>query len=147
MKTVEVDKAGPYLEDLIAAAQRGEYVVLARNGKPVVWLEPVERLQSGKIAPLAPEMILSAAGWKTADEFYTAFFDAVGAPSWHGRNLDALWDSIRSGGINRVNPPFRIRISGLRQTSAECSQLIDRFAQLIEEARAEGIKVDLMHEE
>ena len=89
-------------------------------------------------------MILSAAGWKSPDEFYTAFFDAVGAPPWHGRNLDALWGSIISGGINRVNPPFRIRISGLRQTSAECRQLIDRFAQLIEDARAEGIKVDLM---
>jgi RNAse (barnase) inhibitor barstar len=144
MKTVEVGEAGPYLEDLISAARRGEYVVLARKGKPVVWLEPVEKMESGEIVTL---IILAAAGWNTTDEFYTAFFNAVGAPSWHGRNLDALWDSITRGGINRVNPPFRIRIAGLRQTSAECRDLIDRFAQLIEEAKAEGINVDLMREE
>ena len=141
---VEVDEAVPHFEDLIEAAQRGEYVVLGRNGKPVVWLEPVEELEGGEIATL---IILAAAGWNTTDEFYTAFFDAIGAPSWHGRNLDALWDSITSGGINRVNPPFRIRMSGLRQTSAECRQLIDRFAQLIEEAKAEGINVDIQCEE
>jgi prevent-host-death family protein len=144
MKTVEVDEAGPHLEDLIEAAQRGEYVVLTRNGKPVVWVEPIEKLESGEIATL---IILAAAEWNTTDEFYTAFFDAVGAPPWHGRNLDALWDSITRGGINRVNPPFRIRMSGLRQTSADCRQLIDRFAQLIEEAKAEGINVDLTREE
>jgi hypothetical protein len=40
------------------------------------------------------ELILNGVGWATRDEVYDAFFRAVGAPEWHGRNLDALADSI-----------------------------------------------------
>ena len=44
-----------------------------------------------------PDIVISAAGWKTADDFYIAFLAAVEAPAWHGHNLDALWDSIVTG--------------------------------------------------
>ena len=35
-------------------------------------------------------LILDGASWGTKDDVYNAFFKVVGAPSWHGRNLDAL---------------------------------------------------------
>ena len=41
------------------------------------------------------ELVLNGADWTTKDDVYDAFFCAVGAPEWHGRNLDALADSIR----------------------------------------------------
>src|ERR1700758_165329 len=47
------------------------------------------------------ELILNGADWATRDDVYDAFFRAVGAPEWHGRNLDALADSIRGGSIIR----------------------------------------------
>ena len=90
-----------------------------------------------------PEIVLAAAGWKTPDDFYAAFLGAVGAPPWHGRNLDALWDSISAGDINRINPPYRIRITGISDMAEECKHLLDRFTALIRQAKDEGSSIEI----
>jgi RNAse (barnase) inhibitor barstar len=51
------------------------------------------------------KLILDGADWKTKDDFYDAFFKAVGALSWHGRNFNALRDSIITGQISEVELP------------------------------------------
>ncbi len=56
------------------------------------------------------ELVLDGSEWKTKDDVYNAFFRAVGAPEWHGRNLDALADSISGGSINQVEVPYRLVI-------------------------------------
>jgi len=38
--------------------------------------------------------------------FYTHIFKQIEAPKWHGKNLNALQDSLVSGGISLVGPPF-----------------------------------------
>jgi RNAse (barnase) inhibitor barstar len=43
------------------------------------------------------ELVLNGADWATEDDVYDAFFHVVGAPEWHGRNLDPLADSIAGG--------------------------------------------------
>jgi RNAse (barnase) inhibitor barstar len=91
-----------------------------------------------------PEIVISAAEWKNADDFYVAFLAAVGAPSWHGRNLDALWDSIVAGSINRTEPPYRVRITGIGQIPNGCREMIDNFRALIEEASAQGTPVEVV---
>jgi hypothetical protein len=48
------------------------------------------------------ELILNGAEWKTQDDVYDSFFRAVGAPEWHGRNFNALRDSIATGSINTL---------------------------------------------
>jgi RNAse (barnase) inhibitor barstar len=93
-----------------------------------------------------PEILISAAGWKTAEDFYAAFLAGVGAPEWHGHNLDALWDSIVTGSINRIEPPYRVRITGVGKLPEECRQIVDKFAALIREARAEGAEVEFVSE-
>ena len=60
---------------------------------------------------------LDSSGWRTPADFYSALLPQLGAPSWHGRNLDALFDSL-SGGINRVEPPIRIELRGPRVSKA-----------------------------
>ncbi|HHB81102.1 MAG TPA: hypothetical protein ENK83_05060 [Aliiroseovarius sp.] len=45
------------------------------------------------------------------DGIYIALLCALGAPDRHGRNLDALWDSISSD-INSVAPPYSIKALG-----------------------------------
>jgi prevent-host-death family protein len=137
MKTVEVDEAGPHLEDLIEAAQHGEHVVLTRNGKPVVWLEPI-----GKA-----EIVIKASGWRGTDDFYNAFLAAVGAPRWHGHNLDALWDSLTGGDVNGIKPPYRVRITDVSQSPEACKKLIARFAELIDDAKSKGIRIDVVIEQ
>lgn len=58
-----------------------------------------------------PTFHLEAATWKTSDDVYDALFAAVGAPTWHGRNFDALNDSIVTGDINCVEVPYRLVIN------------------------------------
>ena len=89
------------------------------------------------------EIRLDGRGWKTKEDFYHAFLAAVEAPDWHGRNLDALWDSIVTGGINRRELPYRIVIGGCNYMSAEAAGMVDRFRVLIEEAARQGYAVGI----
>jgi hypothetical protein len=55
--------------------------------------------------PRAMKVItLDALGWQSPRDFYAALLPELEAPAWHGRNLDALNDSLNSGGINGVEP-------------------------------------------
>ena len=47
------------------------------------------------------QIILDALGWKEKDDFYGDLLPSLGAPNWHGRNLDALNDSIRGDDIKK----------------------------------------------
>ena len=82
---------------------------------------------------------LEGGAWTTADDFYTAYFAAVGVPEWHGRNLDALWDSLTAGGINQLDPPFRIRIRGTVSMSFDVREMVRRFEALVQEAKRKAI--------
>jgi RNAse (barnase) inhibitor barstar len=88
-----------------------------------------------------PEIILDAADWKCADDVYNAFFAAVGAPSWHGRNLDALNDSIATGEINKVEVPYRLIVRNAASAGPDARQLLNHFAELIHSIQAEGCPV------
>lgn len=87
------------------------------------------------------EIVLNGSGWKTKDDFYSAFLAEIGAPDWHGHNLDALHDSIGGRGINKFEPPFTVRIHGTSAMSLESKQMVERFQQLIVDLRQEGIQV------
>ena len=89
------------------------------------------------------EIELDGADWSAADDFYTAYFAAVGAPEWHGRNLDALWDSLTGGGINQRNPPFRICISQTARMPCDAREILSRFEALVQEAEREGHPVQI----
>ena len=92
------------------------------------------------------QLTLDGANWKSKDDFYDAFFKAVGAPSWHGRNFNALRDSIMGGKINQIEIPYSIRISGLAKMSPEVKRLVEDFCSFIKELRAEGHDVDAVCE-
>jgi len=81
--------------------------------------------------------------WQTADDFYVAYLTAVGAPDWHGRNLDAVWDSLTGADINRRNPPFRVRIIGFAYMANNARQMVERFVAVVEEAKAAGHAVEV----
>ncbi|MBD3587362.1 barstar family protein [Salinimonas sp. HHU 13199] len=42
------------------------------------------------------------------EQFYNFLLPVLEAPCWHGRNLDALADSLVTGSINGVEPPFTL---------------------------------------
>ena len=90
------------------------------------------------------EIVLSCVDWTMPEDFYKSLLPLLGAPDWHGHNLDALWDSITRGGINQVNPPFRMRITGVDAMPPKCKALVDRFVDMIAEAAAKGIPVEIV---
>jgi len=48
--------------------------------------------------PEPPWLItIDAERWSQPSDFYAAFLTTLKAPSWHGQNLDALWDSVAGG--------------------------------------------------
>lgn len=51
--------------------------------------------------------------WRDPLDFYKGLLAALRAPDWHGRNINALIDSIIVGSINEIEPPYRIRVTGL----------------------------------
>jgi RNAse (barnase) inhibitor barstar len=55
---------------------------------------------------------LNGSAWRSQNDFYSALLPELGAPAWHGRNLDALEESLRDGDINAVEPPFRVVVAG-----------------------------------
>ena len=77
------------------------------------------------------EIRLDASEWKTKDDFYDALLPALGAPAWHGRNLDALNDSISSDEINEVSLPFRFLLVGTKSVPSELRVYLKKFAELV----------------
>jgi RNAse (barnase) inhibitor barstar len=89
------------------------------------------------------ELTLDGAAWKTRDDVYDSFFRAVGAPEWHGRNFDALRDSIAAGSINAVEVPYRLVIQSYDKIDGSARQMANDFVDLIGELAAEGCPVEI----
>src|SRR5215210_8137398 len=69
--------------------------------------------------------------WVSSDDFYEALLGALGAPGWHGRNLDALEETLSSGEMNAVNPPLDIAITGMESMGVEARTTVHRFNELV----------------
>jgi RNAse (barnase) inhibitor barstar len=89
------------------------------------------------------EVVLDGTGWSTKDDIYDAFFRAVSAPEWHGRNFDALRDSIAGGSINRLEVPYRLVIRNYDRITGDGKRMVDDFIDLIHELAAEGCPVQI----
>ena len=91
----------------------------------------------------AQEITLDGKPWRSADDFYDALFAALGSPAWHGRNFDALRDSLAVGSVNRVETPYRLRIVGMASMASGVKVFVAGFADLIRELQAEGVQVSI----
>jgi RNAse (barnase) inhibitor barstar len=85
--------------------------------------------------------------WKNQDDVYESFFQAVGAPSWHGRNFIALNDSTGTGKINRIEAPDRLVIQNHDLIQIGARKMTDDFITLIRELKARGCDVDVRVED
>ena len=99
-------------------------------------------------------IILDAARWRTTDDFYTDLLSALKAPAWHGRNLDALWDTLTERAkfddltnyINGVQPPFRIDVLNVQLAPEAVRAFLPRVERLFALANSEsavGISITL----
>lgn len=94
----------------------------------------------------AREITLAGARWQSADDAYDALFAALGSPAWHGRNFNALRDSIGVGSINRVETPYCLRITGIESMAPGVRAFVADFADLIRELQADGVQVSINSE-
>jgi hypothetical protein len=78
---------------------------------------------------------LDATQWKTIIDFYDALLAAVGAPKWHGKSPDALIDSMIWGGINAVEPPYIVKISGAATLPKDVHDRIELIKNVLAEGR------------
>jgi RNAse (barnase) inhibitor barstar len=79
---------------------------------------------------------LHAADWRSAEDFYLALLPQLGAPVWHGRNLNALEDSLY-GGVNQVEPPFKVQVEGAGNLPPEMSDFLSKVAAVFDDVRTE----------
>jgi RNAse (barnase) inhibitor barstar len=89
------------------------------------------------------KLLLNCSSWQTRDDFYDALLATLGAPDWHGRNFNALWDSIGTGGINKVEPPYCFVITGFPALGAEARHVVADFCDLVRELKESGLPVDV----
>jgi RNAse (barnase) inhibitor barstar len=92
------------------------------------------------------EITIDGRGWTTADDFYDAFFKAVEAPSWHGRNFNALRDSVCLGQINKIEVPYVLRIKNYSSIGHAARGVTEDFVSLVKELRDSGCAVDIVVE-
>jgi Barstar (barnase inhibitor) len=89
---------------------------------------------------------MDGADWKSQDDICDSFFEAVGAPPWHGRNFDAQNDSIGAGQINKIEVPYRLVIRNFDLIGPGAIKMANHFVDLIHELAARGVPVDILVE-
>ena len=88
-------------------------------------------------------IVLDAARWRTTADCYDALLSALGAPAWHGRNRDALRDSLTGDDINRTRLPLEIEIGGVSSLPPGCSKLVEQWVRLARETRDRGSQISI----
>jgi RNAse (barnase) inhibitor barstar len=78
---------------------------------------------------------------------FLAFFQVVGAPSWHGRNFNALRDSIGGGQINNIEIPYRLVFRNYGKVHPAVREQAAHFIDVIRELAGEGIPVEIRVED
>lgn len=87
--------------------------------------------------------------WKevtTEGDFYNSMLSQLEAPDWHGRNLDALADSLINGDINGIEPPFCIINLNVSAISEQMQGFSDKVAKIYVEANEQGRKIRVFEE-
>ncbi|MFB2532258.1 barstar family protein [Paracoccus sp. p4-l81] len=90
------------------------------------------------------QVTFHACDWAGPEQVYGDLLDWLGAPAWHGRNLDALWDGL-TGGLHRRGPPYAIRVTGISAATPQVAALLADMVRLFDAARADhGLEIALI---
>lgn len=84
------------------------------------------------------EIALDGREWQTEAEFIEAVLASVDAPSWHGRNYNALRDSFVTGSINGIEAPYDFTIRMPPDPSPEVADAVRYFMARVSDWREEG---------
>jgi len=79
---------------------------------------------------------IDASEWRSVDDFYEALLRVIGAPEGHGAGPDAFVDSMVWGGMNAVEPPYTVRISGAEKLPASIESAISDVINALRRGRS-----------
>jgi hypothetical protein len=94
-----------------------------------------------------PILKLDASGWKNSDDVYESLFAVLGSPPWHGKNFNALNDSIVTGGINTVEVPYTLSICNMKSANSEVRFFVSNLGAFISEREAQGCPISIQIED
>ena len=80
---------------------------------------------------------MDASQWKWRTDLYDTILPLLGAPDWHGRNMNALTESIVWGEINTVEPPYTLRIRGTANVPPDVAEELSWLEEDVANAREE----------
>ncbi len=90
------------------------------------------------------EIIINWAQIKDKDNLYNSLFEQLDSPSWHGKNLNALWDSISGGGINGVEPPYRVLIRNENEIPDDLIDFAEGVKNVFVDASRENDDIEIV---
>ena len=90
-----------------------------------------------------PKLTLHAKDWKTPNDVFDSLFAVLKSPVWHGRNFNALNDSIVTGDINSVEVPYQLVVRDLDHSSMEAQTFANELVHLIGEFEDWGCPVSM----
>lgn len=79
---------------------------------------------------------LDASAWSSEADFYSTLLSALGSPSWHGHNLDALCDSLTSD-INEVRPPLSVVVRNTDRSPTDMTALFKKVSKVFADATSQ----------
>lgn len=79
---------------------------------------------------------LDAREWKTSGDFIEALKKAIGAPDWHGSSVNAFVDSMGTGDINAVEPPYIVRVVNTSNMRRDMIELIEAISSAVARRRS-----------
>lgn len=78
---------------------------------------------------------LDARGWKTSGDFIEALKTGIGAPDWHGSSVNAFVDSMGTGDVNAVEPPYTVRVVNASNLPRDVIELIEAISSAVARRR------------
>lgn len=75
------------------------------------------------------------------EDFYDLLLHAIGAPDGHGNCTEAFLDSMVWGGMNSVEPPYTVRLSGTDGLPVDVKDAIDELTKALPNARLDHVKL------
>jgi hypothetical protein len=118
-----------------------DFIQLESHRGKVVFVRSIASMKN------VPHLQLDATNWNHADDVYESLFSVLGAPPWHGKNFDALHESIVTGGINRVEVPYILKIQGISSAKPEARLFIKDLVDLISKFEEQGCPIAIQIED
>jgi len=83
---------------------------------------------------------------QTPEDYFSQLLPQVKAPDWHGKNLNALADSLVTGSINSIEPPFCLINLNVGSLKSELHDFFSGVKEIYEEANSNGRKIRVFSE-